>query len=262
MKAIWSGNISFALVSIPVRIYGATRKKDVRFHMLHMKCSTPLAYERYCATCNKEVPWEEVTHGYEYEKGRLVVVSDEEIESLPVKTTKSIDVLRFIGGGEVDPIYYDKAYYIEPAEGAERAYVLFRETMKASGKAALAKIALREKEHVAVLRTLDSALTLHTLYYADEIIKPSALNIPEKISLDPKEKALAEQLLKHFIGKFDIAAYRDEMREALMELIRAKISGKEIKVPPKKEAAKVVSLMDALKKSLEKKTPEKKRKTA
>lgn len=253
MKALWKGNISFALVNIPVKLYGATHRKDLEFHLLHKKCSTPLHYERYCTTCKTDVAWEDTVHGYEYEKGKFVVITEEEMEHIPVKTSKSIDILRFINPGDIDPIYYDKSYYLEPIEGGERAYALLRETMKSSNKVGLAKITFKEKEHIAVIRLHDDTIMLHTLFYSEEIVKPEALNIPKKISLDPKELSLAQELIRHFTGRFNIEAYHDEYRDSLMELIKAKIAGKEIKVAPKKEVEKVVSLMDALKKSLEKK---------
>lgn len=253
MKALWKGNISFALLSIPVKLYNATHKKDISFHLLHKKCSTPLSYERYCSTCKTNVLWEDITHGYEYEKGKFVIITDEEIENIPIKTSKNIDILRFVDSKDIDPIYYDKAYYVEPDEGGEKAYILLKESMKALDKIALVKIVFKEKEHIALLRIFRDVLMLQTLFYADEIVKPEVLNIPKKVSTDTKELALATELIKHYTGKFNIEVYHDEFRDALMGLINAKIAGKEIKVPPKKEVEKVVSLMDALKKSLQKK---------
>ncbi|GAB4415537.1 MAG: Ku protein [Thermodesulfovibrionales bacterium] len=253
MKALWKGNISFALVNIPVKLYGASHKRDINFHLLHKKCSTPLTYERYCPTCKVDVAWEDTIHGYEYEKGKFVVIADEEIERIPSRTSKSIDILRFIDAKEIEPIYYDKAYYLEPVEGGERAYALLRETMKDSEKVALAKITFKDKEHVAIIRVFRDTRTLHTLFYADEIMKPETLNIPKRIALDDKELNLATELVRHFLGRFNIDSYHDEFRDSVMELIKAKIAGREIKVAPKKEVEKVVSLMDALKRSLEKK---------
>jgi DNA end-binding protein Ku len=253
MKALWKGTISFALVSIPVKLYSATHRKDIAFHMLHKKCSTPLNYGRLCSTCNITVPWEDIVHGYEYEKGKFVVIKDEELERIPVTTSKSIDILRFFDLKEIEPIYLDKSYYLEPTEGGERAYALLREVIKDSGKVALAKITFKDKEHVAIIRVFHDVLMLCTLYYADEIIKSEVLNIPRKIELDPKELDLAKELVRHFLGKLEIEAYHDDFREAVMELIKAKIAGKEIKVAPEKEIQKVVSLMEALKKSLGKK---------
>lgn len=253
MKALWKGTISFALVSIPVKLYSATHKKDIALHVLHKKCSTPLNYERHCSACNIIVPLEDVVHGYEYEKGKFVVIKDEELERIPIKTSKSIDIMRFVDLREMEPIYYGKAYYLEPTEGGERAYALLREVIKDSGKAALAKITFKDKEHVAIIRVFNDILLLSTLYYTDEIIKSEALNIPRRIDLDPKELDLAKELVRHFLGKLEIGAYHDEFREAVMGLIKAKIAGKEIKVAPEKEVKKVVSLMEALKRSLEKK---------
>lgn len=253
MKALWKGNISFALVNIPVKLYGATHRKDLEFHLLHKKCSTPLHYERYCTTCKTDVAWEDTVHGYEYEKGKFVVITEEEMEHIPVRTSKSIDILRFVDPQDIDPLYYDRSYYLEPVEGGERAYALLRETMKASNRIAFAKITFKEKEHVAIIRLYHDTLMLQTLFYSEEIVKPETLNIPKKIALDPKELSLAQELVRHFTGRFNIEAYHDEYRESLMELIKAKIAGKEIKVAPKREVEKVVSLMDALKKSLEKK---------
>jgi len=252
MKALWKGTISFALVSIPVKLYSATHKKDIAFHMLHKKCSTPLNYERHCSTCNATIPWEDVTHGYEYEKGKFVIINDEELERIPVRASKSIEILRFVDIREIEPIYFDKSYYLEPAEGGERAYALLREVIKDSGKVALAKITFKDKEHVAAIRIFKDVLLLCTLFYADELIKSETLNIPRRIDLDPKELDLAKELVRHFLGRLEIEAYHDEFREAVMELIKTKVAGKEIKVAPEKEVSKVVSLMEALKKSLEK----------
>lgn len=253
MKALWKGNISFALVNIPVKLYGATHRRDIEFHLLHKKCSTPLHYERYCSTCRTNVAWEDTVHGYEYEKGRFVIITAEEMENIPIKTSKSIDVLRFVDEGEIAPIYIDRSYYLEPVEGGERAYCLLREIMKASKKVGLAKITFKEKEHVAVIRLHHDILLLQTLFYQEEIAKPETLNIPRKVTLDQKELSLAHELVRHFTGRFNIDSYHDEYRDALMDLIRAKIAGREVKVAPKREVEKVVSLMDALKKSLEKK---------
>lgn len=267
MKAMWKGSISFALLNIPVNVYTATRSKAVSFHLLHDKDGTPLKYERFCPTDNVEVPWEETVHGYEYEKGKFVIVTEKDREKIPLKTTKSIDILRFVDEKDIDPIFYQKAYYIEPAKGGERAYALLRETMKGSSKAAVAKVAFREKEHVAIVRPSGDLLVLQTLLYQDEVANAGEVNIPAKVSLDEKEIALARELVKHFVGKFDISEYRDEFRDALMEIINAKIAGEEIKVPPRPKPEKVVNIMDALRKSLEttaapKRSPQPRRKAS
>lgn len=180
-----------------------------------------------------------------------LLYTDEEIEHIPIKTSKSIYIQRFIYARDIESIYYDKSYYLEPVEGGERAYALLRETIKETGKVALAKISFKNREHIAIIKVFHDILMLQTLLYADEIVKPETLNIPKKIALDEKELSLSTELLRHFIGKFNIDSYHDEFRDSLMELIKAKIAGKEIKVAPMKEAEKVVSLMDALKKAFQ-----------
>lgn len=252
MKAIWKGNLSLALVTIPVKLYSATQKKDIHFRMLHKKCSSPLTYERFCPTCNEKVPWEDVVHGYEYEKGKFVIITDEEIDRIPIKTSKNIEIQCFVDISKVPAIYFEKAYYLEPAEGGEKAYALFREVMKALSKVALAKVTMRDKEHVAIVNVYNDILVLHTLYYADEVVDTQKLNVPKEMEFDRKELELAEELIKHFSGEFEIENYKDELRESIMELIRQKIEGKEIRIPPKKEVEKVIGLMEALKMSLEK----------
>jgi len=261
MKAVWRGNISFALLSIPVKAYSATHPRGLGFHLLHKKCSTPLSYERHCPTCNIAVRWEDVVHGYEYEKGRFVTLTDEEIESF-LKQKRSIEVIKFIDKDSIEPIYYNRPYFLEPEEGAEKAYLLLRELLRQEGKVALSKAVIKEREHIAVIRQYQDALLLHTLLYAEEVAKLEGLNIPVDIKLNKKEIALGVELLKRFIGGFDIETYEDEFRHSIMQLIRAKIEGKEIKILPVKEAKKVVSLMDALKKSLKERPLKKTRKLA
>ncbi len=240
-----------------MKLYGATRKQDVSFHMIHKKCSSPIHYLRHCNTCDAEVPLEDIVHGYEYQKEKFVLLTDQELASVPIKSARSIDMVRFLDGEEIDPIYYDKTYYLEPAEGGERAYGLLREVMKSAKKAALAKITLRDREHVAVVRLTQNVITLHTLFYADEIIKTGELNIPGEIKLTSEELSLAKEILKRFVGHFDIENYHDEFRGALLELIQAKVAGKKVKVIHREEVAKVVNLMDALKKSLKEKEKKK-----
>ncbi len=252
MKAVWKGNLSLALVNIPVKLYTATQKKDIHFRMLHKKCSTPLSYERFCPTCNEDVPWEDVVHGYEYEKGKFVIITDEEIERIPIKTSKNIEIQCFVEISKVPAIYFEKAYYLEPAEGGEKAYALLRDVMKTLSKVALAKVTMRDKEHIAIINVYNDVLVLHTLYYADEVVNSEKLNIPKEIEFDGRELELAQELIQHFSGEFEIENYKDELRGSIMELIRQKIEGKEIKISPKKEVEKVIGLMDALRMSLEK----------
>lgn len=251
MKAMWKGSISFALISIQVKLYTASKSKDITFHLLHSKDNTPIEYRRWCPADKVVIPWSDIIKGYEYQKGSYVVVSDEELEKLPQKASKTISIENFIKASEVDPALYDKAYYLEPEEGSVKPYALLREAMKETGRVALAKITLREKEHLAVIRLYGETLMLNTLRYADEIVNSGALNIPSKAEINKNELSLATELISRYTEKFNPAAYKDTYRETLMELIKTKIEGKEIKIPPPRAPAKVVSLMDALRKSLE-----------
>lgn len=252
MKALWAGNITFGLVNIPVKLYGATHRGELSFHLLHKKCLTPINYEKYCSTCNTHLEMEDVVRGYEYEKGKFVILTDEEIEA-PYSDSKNIEIVKFVDLREIDPIYLEKSYYLQPADGAEKAYALLRTVMKHTGKVGVVRFVLREREHIGILRIFHDILTVQSLLYADEIVKPDFLSIPERIHLDEKEIELAEELLRHYTGKFNINDYRNEYREKLMKIIKSKITGKEIKIAPRKEAEKVINLMDALKKSLERK---------
>jgi len=225
-------------------------------HLLHKKCSSPLKYERYCQGCGTDVEWEDIVHGYEYEKGKFVVLTDEELHSIHHERTRIMNILRFIDTREVDPLLYDNAYYLEPDEGGERAYILLRALLGEKGRSALVKIVLKEKEHMGILRVFRNALTLQTLHFMDEIAMPEVLHISEDVKLESKEYELGKELVRHFTGRFDESELHDESRESLMELIKTKIEGGEIKVTPEKEVKKVVNLMDALKRSLKEKLPE------
>ena len=252
MKAIWKGSISFALVSIQVKLYTATHKKDISFKLLHKKDNSPIEYKRFCQAENAEVSWDDIERGFQYQKNKFVVVTEDEFEKLPQRASHAINIEGFIEAGEVEPIYYDKAYLLEPEEGSQRSYALFREAMKQTGKAALARFTLKEKEHMAVIRLYNEALLLNTLMYADEIANVGEISLPSAKDLKETELSLAKELVTRFASQFKPQEYKDTYREALMELINAKVEGRKISVPPPKGPAKVVSLMDALRKSLEK----------
>ncbi|MDA8155327.1 MAG: Ku protein [Actinomycetota bacterium] len=252
MKSIWKGSISFALVSIQVKLYPATHKKDISFKLLHKKDSSPIEYKRFCQAENAEVSWGDIVRGFQYQKNKFVVINEEEFEKLPQKASHSISIEGFIEADEVEPIYFDKAYLLEPEEGSQRSYALLREAMRQTGKAALARFTLKEKEHMAVIRLYSGALLLNTLMYADEIANVEEILTPPAMDLKDAELSLAKELVTRFSSGFRPGQYKDTYREALMELINAKVEGRKIAVPPPKGPAKVLSLMDALRKSLEK----------
>ena len=250
MRSIWKGLISFGLVNIPVRMYTATEEKSVRFHLLHATDFGRLQNERRCTVDNEAVPWEEVVRGYEYEKNRYVAVTDEELEQLPVPTTHAIEILDFVEQAQIDPIYYKKTYYLEPDEGATRSYALLREAMQRAGKVAIAKVTLREKEHLCAVRVFDSALAVEMLFYADEV-RPSAALPPAEMELPQRELDLAVELVSSLAADFHPEHYRDQYREALLQMLRRKAEGEPIRLAPRVEAPRVADLMDALRKSVE-----------
>ena len=255
MKAIWKGSITFALVSIRVKLYPATSRKEISLRLLHKADSTPIEYKRHCPLDNRDLPQEEIVKGFEYQKRKFVVLSGEEFKTLPQFAAKSINIEGFIDAGQIPSLYFDKGYYLEPEAGSERPYALLATAMRESGKTALARVALKEREHLAVLGIYGGALLLNTLLYQDEIAAPSRLNLPgPDVKPSKEELALARELISRFSRKFEPSEYKDTYHEALMGLINAKIEGKEIKTaPPRPAGPRVVSLMDALKKSLEKK---------
>jgi DNA end-binding protein Ku len=251
MRAIWKGFVSFGLVNIPVKLYPATESKSVKFHFLHEKCSTPLKYERFCPTCNRVVPWEETVRGYEYEKGKYAILREEDFAKIPLKTTKRVDIVDFVDEEEIESVLYEKSYYLSPEESAVKAYAILLMAMQAMGKVAIAKVAIKEKEHLVVVRPFRDVLVLQTLFYPDEI--RSEKEIRELIrGTEPtqEELKLAKQLIDALASKFRPEKYTDQYREALLELIRAKIEGKEPQPPAMLEASKAKDIMEALRASV------------
>ena len=255
MKAIWKGSINFALVSIRVKLYTATQRKEISFKLLHKTDNTPIEYKRHCPQDNKDLSWQEIVRGYEYGKRKFVIMTGDEFKALPQFASKAINIEGFVEAGEIPPIYFDKVYYLEPDTGSERPYGLLREAIRETGKTAIARVALKEREHLAALGVRGDVLLLHTMLYQEEVIDPRELIIPE-VKPGGDELDLAKELINRFSVKFDPSRYKDTYREALLSVINAKIEGREIKSAPAAPAGpKVVSLMEALRKSLEKKPP-------
>lgn len=253
MRALWKGAISFGLVNIPVRLYAATERKDVKFNYLHAECGTPVRYLKWCPTCNREITQEEIVYGYEYEKGRYVTMKDEDLESLPARQARTVDIMDFVDLAEIDPIYYDKTYFLEPAEGGEKAYALLRETMEESGKIGIARVAIRSKESLACVRVYSGGvLVMETMFYPDEIRSGQALTgIHGNYPVDARELDMAKLLVKGLTAQFDATKYKSDYRAKLRELIEAKVQGQEITEAPRPEMGRVIDLMEALRRSVE-----------
>lgn len=251
MRALWKGYISFGLVTIPVRLYAATEAKDVRFNLLHARCGTRIRYKRWCETCDVEVDSDDIVKGYPWGDGRYVTLTDQELEDLPVPALKTVAIRRFVDLKAVDPIYFDRSYFLEPDDGGGNAYALLREAMQQTGRVGIAKVALRNRESLACVRVYrDQCLALETMHFADEIRPPEALNLNPPRALDEQERTLAKELVERLSGPFEPEAYRDEYREALRALIAAKAEGETLTVSPQPAVQPIPNLIEALRASL------------
>lgn len=252
MHTVWKGAISFGLVHVPVKMFSATEDKDISMRYIHKECGSPLSYIRKCPVCEEEVAWEEITKGYEYEKGKFVLFEKEELEQLAEQNSKNITILDFVDLTEIDPIYFQKTYYLSPDQAGANAYRLLLEAMKQSGKIGIAKIAIRSKSSLAAIRVLDECLSIETIFYPDEIRPISQVpNLPERTEVNAKELDMAKLLIDQLSTPFDPEKYTDDYRERLLDLINSKVSGEEIKIAPARQETNVVDLMAALQASIE-----------
>ncbi len=252
MKTLWKGAVSFGLVNIPVSMYVATENKDLKFHYLHQECMAPVNYKKVCSKCDKEIKPEELVKGYEFQKGSYILVSEEDLARIPQENTKTIDILDFVKLEQVDPIYFDKSYYLEPSPGGDKAYTLIVEAMRKTGKIAIAKIIIRSKQSLAALRVKDEHLVMETIFYPDEIRSPASLGKGVGVEkLHENEIKMAVDLIENLSIDFDPARYADDYRQALWEMIEAKIAGQEFVSPIlEPQGGKVVDLMEALQASV------------
>ncbi|MEW6521973.1 MAG: Ku protein [Bacillota bacterium] len=252
MRALWKGAISFGLVNIPVRLYAATERKDPKFNYLHAVCHTPVRYVKWCPTCGREVPVEEIVRGYQYERGQYVIMHEEDFEVIPARTTRSVDIIDFVSLSEIDPVYYDRTYYLEPADGGQKAYGLLRRAMQETGRIGLAKVAIRARETLATVRVLDQrVLAMETMFFPDEVRPAGVLQGLDAVTEpDPRELAMARTLIESLATPFSPAKYQNPYREQLLEIIRAKITGQEVARAPQPHQARVIDLMEALRQSI------------
>jgi DNA end-binding protein Ku len=253
MRSIWKGAISFGLVSIPVKLYSATEEKDVSFHQVHRADGGRIRYKRVCQTDGEEVPYSDIAKGYELSSGEVVVLTDDDFADLPLTTSRAIDVLEFVPLEQVDPMYFAKSYYLEPDAAGAKPYVLLREALEKSGRVALVKIALRQRESLATLRVRDGVFVLEMMLWPDEIRQPDFGFLDEDIEVRAQELKMAESLIESLSGDFAPEQYADNYREALQALIEAKVEGREVVQPaePASDTGTVVDLMAALRASVE-----------
>jgi DNA end-binding protein Ku len=253
VRSIWKGAISFGLVTIPVKLYSATEQKDVSFHQVRRSDGSRIKYKRVAQSDGEEVPYGEIAKGYELSNGETVVLTDEDFADLPLTTSKAIDVLQFVPLEQVDPIFFEKSYYLEPDKAGAKPYVLLRDALEESGKVALVKVALRNRESLATLRVREGVFVLETMLWPDEVREPDFGFLDEDIEIRPQELAMAGSLIETLSGDFDPSQYKDSYREALQEVIEAKIAGHEVKQPEQAQptSGTVVDLMAALRASVE-----------
>jgi DNA end-binding protein Ku len=251
-RSIWTGSVSFGLVNIPVKLFSAVSQKEIHFNMLHDADGARIKMHRFCEAENVEVPYEHIVKGYQVSPNQYVTVTPEELEAIDPKATRSIDIQEFVSLDEIDPIYYDRTYYLGPDKGAGKAYALLLDAMRRSRKVAIGRFVLRTKESLCCLRPLGDAMALATLNYADEVVEASdAIGDIEAGKPSTRELEMAERLIDSLSTKFEPAKFRDEYRDKVVALIEKKAAGEQIHVAPRaEESGKVVNLADALAASL------------
>lgn len=254
MHTVWKGAISFGLVHVPVKMFTATEDKDVHLRYIHKECGTPIAYTRSCPHCEKEVDWEQISKGYEYEKGRFVLFDSDELEAIKPETTRTIQILDFVDLTEIDPLYFQKAYYLSPDQAGAGAYGLLLEAMRQSGKIGVAKVAIRSKSSLAAIRAVDNCICMETMHYPDEIRALQQVpNLPEHVIVNERELSMAKMLIEQLSTPFNPEKYTDDYRIAMMDAIQRKMAGQgtDVVAAPAAEKTNVIDLMAALQASLE-----------
>ena len=263
MRTLWKGSISFGLVNIPIRMYVASKEKELSFVLLHKKDLSEIRFARVCKNEEKEVPWSEIVKGYEYEKGDYVVMNDEDFEAVNLKKNKTIEIIGFVNENEIDTVYYVKPYFLEPDKNADMPYRLLREALKKSKKVGLAKFIFKNKEHLAIVKVHGNMMILNQLRYEAEILQAAELKVPKALEkTEAKELGIALKLIDHMTQSFTPEKYKDTYTEELKSIIKKKSKGKPIhpktgepKIP------KVHDIMALLKASLEEKPPAKAKKS-
>jgi len=248
--AVWKGHLTFGLISIPIRLFSAARSERVSFHQLHRECHTRLRQPLFCPTCNRAVERSEVVKGYEYEKDQYVLFTDEELEKIAPPSARTMEILEFVKLEEVDPLHFDASYFATPEEAGQKAYRLLLDAMEESGYGAIAKLTMHQREYTVVIRPRAKGLTLHTMFYANEIRQVAEYGQTDAIELKGQEKKLAQQLIESLAAKFEPQKYVDEYQDRVKALIEAKLKGQEVATAPQPQLAPVIDLMEALKKSL------------
>lgn len=248
--SVWKGYLTFGLISVPIRLHSAARSESMHFNQLHSVCHTRIKQPQFCPTCQKQVARTEIVKGYEYEKDQYVLIEEEEIKKIAPPSARTMEIQEFVELKDVDPLYYETSYFLVPEDPGRKAYQLLVQTMEESGRAAIAKVAMHQREHVVIVRPRAHGLTLHTMYYADEVRDLPEYGSTTDVVVKPEEVKLAKQLVDSLTGSFDPERYRDEYQARLKGLVDDKLQGREVASAPEAPLAPVIDMMEALKKSL------------
>src|SRR5213596_1831208 len=255
-RAIWKGSISFGLVNIPIALYRATRREELKFRLLRKSDLSPVNYKRVAEKERKEISWVQIVKGYEYEEGKYVVLKEEDFERVYLEATQTVDIQDFVDLDEIDPMFFYKPYYLEPQKGGDKAYALLRDALKDSNKVGIAKVVIKTRQYLAGVKPENGALVLELMHFADELADTAKLHVPKKTEVGKREMNMAKSLIDSMSSKWNPEKYKDDYREALMEVIEEKVEagGKEIEETPKKtpKPTKVIDLVSVLQKSLNK----------
>src|SRR5581483_8531059 len=251
-RALWKGSISFGLVNIPVELHTAVRNHRPKFRMLHAKDKSPVRFERVCIRDGRPVAWEDLVKGYEYQKGRFVVLTKEDFQAAALEKTRTIDIIDFVKAEEIDDRYFETPYYLVPTKGGERAYALLREAIRESGRIGVAKFILRDAQHLAAIEVIQHAIVLTVMRFADEIVDTAQCEFPSDSGIRKPELDMAKALVNSLAAEWDPSKYTDQYRENLMRIIQGKVKGKHVELEPSEEPrqAEVVDLMERLRRSL------------
>jgi DNA end-binding protein Ku len=254
MASIWKGSLAFGLVSIPVEVRSAVQGDHISFRMLHEEDLSPIKYERVCAADGEPVPWNEIVKGYEYAKGKYVIMTDDDFKAAAMESSKTLEIVDFVKQEEIDPRFFETPYFLVPSKGGEKAYALLREAIRRTGAVGIGKIIMRQKQHLAGIKVVGDALVLEIMRFSNELIDTDSLSFPSAEAVRPQELQMAEQLVMSLAEPFDGSKYTDDYRANLMRVIHAKMKGKKIEAPPESEEPRdtqVIDLMARLRESLD-----------
>jgi DNA end-binding protein Ku len=249
-STVWKGYLAFGLISVPIRLFAAARSERISFNQIHEPCGSRIKQQTYCPVCERTVERSELKKGYEVAKGRFVIVEDEEIKKIAPPSSETMEILEFVKVGDIDPIYFDASYFMAPEDAGKKAYALLLKTMEKSGFGAIAKVTMHQREYTVVIRPHGHGLTLHTMFYPEEVREVPEYGRDTDVEVKPQEAELAEKLVKGLATTFEPSKYHDEYQSQLAKLIEAKKEGQEVQAGPARKLAPVIDLMQALQQSL------------